>query len=315
LTRPTVVPPYRVLIHGLPYFGRMLGDLLRRGEWDIRHHLGRNPLDLIALVRDLHRCDLVYKIGGRIAGSKFLQAAKFVGKDKIIMHWVGSDVLFAQRYLSRGGKPDPWVVHTVHHWAEVSWIAEEVRGFGLGLECDIVPVGPAHIPDSPPPLPEVFSVLVYLPLAQKAALYGLDMILQVARQLPSVHFQLAGTTKDQISDAPPNLKILGWVADTASLYRQISVLWRPVQHDGLSCMVLEALAYGRHVLYSYPFPGCIRVGGAAEACQELRRLSELHQQKCLEVNQTGLRVVSEQYHPRRIKEEMLRRFKQVILSG
>jgi len=311
MTSPKIVP-HRVLIHGLPYFGRMLGDLLRRGEWDIRHHPGRHPLDLIALVRDLHRCDLAYKIGGRIAGSKFLQAAKFLGKDKIIMHWVGSDVLFAQRYLSRGGKPDPWVVHTVHHWAEVSWIAEEVRQ--MGLKCDVVPLTSVGVPAQPAPLPEEFSVLVYTPDLKKAELYGLDTILRVARELPSVAFRLVGLSEGQIPDPPANLKVIGWVQDLRASYEQVTVLWRPTRHDGLSFMVLEALGFGRHVLWSYDFPGCIRVSGAAEARQELQRLSELHQQKCLEVNQTGLRVIAEQYHPQQIREEILRRFKQVILN-
>lgn len=308
-----IVPPFRVLFHGLPYFADMLNKLLEGENWNICRHPGKNPLDLIALVRDLHRCPLTYKIGGRIAGSRFLQAARLLGKDKVIIHWVGSDVLFAQRYLSLGGKPDPWVVRTAYHWAEVAWIAEEVRQ--MGLKCDVVPLTSAHVPVQPVSLPEEFSVLVYLPSLEKAELYGLNTILQVARDLPSVKFLAVGLRQGRIPGAPPNLKDVGSVPDLTSIYRDVTVLWRPTSHDGLSFMVLEALGFGRHVLWSHDFPGCIRVAGLSDARRELQRLSELHQRKCLQINEVGLHVMAEEYHPQRIKKEILKRFEWIILSG
>src|SRR6266403_1239163 len=49
-----------------------------------------------------------------------------------------------------------------------------------------------------------------------------------------------------------------------AFYKRASVVWRPVRHDGLSFMVLEALGHGRHVLWTYEFPGCVKVDGVSD---------------------------------------------------
>ncbi len=311
MSKPSTGFPHRVLIHGLPYFGKMLAALMNGNGWDFRYHRDKGVGNLIALARDLRACDLVYQLGGRISPGKFLHAAKFLRKGRIVVHWVGSDVLHAQADFSEG-KFDPWVARNLRHWAEVPWMVEEVRR--MGLECDCVPLSSALIPAQPSFLPKQFTVLVYMPDIQKAELYGLNTILKVARELPSISFQLVGLYKGRISEAPSNLTIRGWI-HLSSVYEHVTVLWRPVRHDGLSFMVLEALGHGRHVLWSYEFPGCIRVSDAAEARRELERLYELHQKKSLRINEAGLKVIAENYHPRRVKEEILRRFREIIATS
>lgn len=302
-------PPNRVLVHGLPYFAKMLAGLLSGEGWDVRFHPANGVPNLLALARDLLRCDLAYKIGGRIALGKFNRTAKFFGKKKIVMHWCGSDVLLAQREFS-ANKQDPWVMRTMQHWADAPWLAEEVRQ--LGLECEFVPLVSVRIPLKPSPLPDRFSVLVYLPHIGKAEFYGLGLILEVARSLPHICFQFVGISKEQIPRAPSNLRILGWVPDLTSIFEQVTVLWRPVRHDSVSFMVQEALGHGRHVLWSYEFPGCVRVSTATDAQRELERLYELHRQGRMQVNEAGLRIIAEKYQPERVKEDILRRFQQII---
>ncbi len=304
--------PHLVLVHGLPYFAKMLAGLLSGEGWDVRFHPANGVANILALARDLRRCDLAYKIGGRIALGKFNRTAKFFGKKKIVMHWVGSDVLHAQRDLS-ANKQDPWVMRTMRHWADAPWLAEEVRR--LGLECEFVPIVSVRIPLKPSPLPEEFSVLVYLPDIRKAEFYGLGMILEVARRLPHICFQLVGISKEQISRAPSNLRILGWVPDLTSIFEQVSVLWRPVRHDSVSFMVQEGLGHGRHVLWSYEFPGCVRVSDANQAQRELERLYELHRQNRLQLNHDGLQVIAEKYHPQQVKEEIIQRFREIIMQS
>lgn len=239
---------------------------------------------------------------------KFLWAARTLGKNRVVMLWSGSDVLFAKDELAKG-KMDPWVVGRVH-WAVSPWLAKEVRE--LGVDCEHVQVSFVD-PFKPVPLPEKFSVLVYTPSLSKADLYGLDLILEVARRLPSVEFKLVGLEEGRIADPPPNLKVFTRV-DLTAFYERATVIWRPVRHDGLPFMVLEALARGRHVLYSYPLNGCIQVTGAEMACRELERLRDLHESRKLPLNETGREYVAREYNPEKVRAEILNRWKQIILS-
>jgi len=90
------------------------------------------------------------------------------------------------------------------------------------------------------------------------------------------------------------------------------VLWRPVRHDGLSFMVLEALARGRHILYSYPFPGCVQVTSAAAARLEIERLLDRHDSKTLGLNQAGMEVISRDFNPAKVRADILGRWERII---
>ena len=69
----------------------------------------------------------------------------------------------------------------------------------------------------------------------------------------NVVFALAQTFP-QVTEVPSNVKLLGLVENMPQLYKKCTCLVRVPRHDGLSAMVLEALAYGRYVIYSYRFP-------------------------------------------------------------
>jgi hypothetical protein len=300
--------PYRVAVHGLPHFSRKLTALLQDSGWHVPYHSWLTPIGLASRFSDLAQCDLAFSWWGRISMGKFLWTAKNLGKSRIIMLWCGSDALFAGEDFARG-KIDPWVVNRVH-WAVSPWLADEVRA--LGVPCKHVQVSFVE-PVAPPPLPDKFSVLVYTPTLKKSHLYGLDLILQVARRLPSIEFHLVGLEEGKVPDAPANLKVSQRV-DMAHAYENATVLWRPVRHDGLSFMVLEALVRGRHVLYNYPLRGCIQTTSAEATCRELQRLRDLHASHSLSLNEIGHEYVASEYDPGKVRANLLDLWKQVILS-
>jgi len=302
----------RVLVHGLPYFGNMFADSMSGDGWGFRYYPDGGAGNFARIARDLVACDIVHQIGGRLTLGKFLAAAKFLGKDKIIMVWCGSDVLAAQEELGQG-KAVPWIAKHVHHWADSENIAAEIRAMGLACE-NVLPIPDVLIPDQPQPLPGEFRVLSYVPGTDRGELYGLDLILEVTRQLPRVQFVLVGLNEGTIADPPANLEIHKRLP-LKEFYSSAAVVWRPTRHDGLSYMVLEALGYGRHVLWSYPFPGCAHVTSAADARDEILRLQDLHLQGQLGINTAGVMEVAEKYSPRIIKEKILRRMEQILEPG
>lgn len=305
-------PTRRVLVHGLPYFGAMFANLMNGGSWQFRYYPDTGIGNLAAMARNLRACDLAYQIGGRVTIGKFLRAAKFLEKNKIVMHWVGSDTVDERRDAAEG-KAAPWILQNVHHWAESDWMAREVES--LGLSCELIPLPSSRVPDCPSPLPKEFSVLIYMPAISRGGLYGLDRMLQVARALPHIPFELVGLLEGPIPDPPPNLRVYGRIQNLAPFYERASVVWRPVRHDGLSFMVLEALGYGRHVLWSYPFPGCLQVACSCEAQYEIARLYAQHQQRRLDINRSGVRAVAEGgYLPQHLKTKILARLEQILES-
>jgi hypothetical protein len=300
----------RVLVHGLYYEGRMFAELMDGDGWEFRYYPDKGIHNLASMARDLRQCDLVYQIGGRVTLGKFLHAARLLKKQKLIMHWAGSDVLGQHQEL-KSGKASPWVMQNMHHWAVSEWLAREV--VQLGLSCEWVPLPPVNVPDRPSPLPKEFSVLVYMPDTKKSELYGLDRILEVARQLPHVPFELVGLLDGRIDDPPSNLRIWGRLPDLKQFYLRASVVWWPTRHDGMSFMVLEGLGYGRHVLWSYAFPGCVPVTGVIDAKETIARLYAKHKAGLLEINQEGVQVIAGRgFLPHHLKRKTLARLERIL---
>lgn len=303
-------PRRRVLVHGLIYFGSMFARLMDGEDWEFRYYPDSGAHNLASMAGWLSKCDLAYQIGGRVTLGRFLLAARALHKKKIVMHWVGSDTLLEQREVVQGNA-HPWVLNQVHHWAESDWMVREVQS--LGTSCELVPLPSAHVPEEPSPLPEEFSVLVYMPDTRCQDLYGLDQMLEVARQLPDINFELVGLLHGEITSPPPNLRIHGRIADLRSFYQQSSVLWRPARHDGLSFMVMEALGHGRHVLWSYPFPGTIHVSSASEAREQISRLAALHARKQLRLNAEGVQAIRDSgLQPQRLRGEIRERLERIL---
>lgn len=303
-------PPRRVLVHGLAYFGKVLAEFMNSDGWEFVYYPDQGLKNLAAMIDALRRCDLVYQIGGRVSTGKFLWAARLLNKRNFVMHWVGSDTLDERKEVGTG-KTDPWVLNQVHHWADSEWLFQEVQD--LGVSCDFVPLPSPRTPAVPFPLPDKFSVLVYVPSLETAKQYGLDMILEAARRLPEVRFELVGLRDGPIPDPPRNLHVHNRIPNLTDFFRQASVVWRPARHDGLSWMVLEALGYGRHVLWTYPFPGCVHAASASEAVESIRQLHELHKCQALEINEAGVKFIAEsQYGPYAFKRNILSRMEEIL---
>ena len=299
----------RVLVHGLVFFGQNFAQLMDGDGWTFRYFPDAGIRNLAKMARELNACDLVYQVGGRVTRGKFLRVAHFLEKPKIVMHWVGSDTLDEQKDVA-DGNADPWVFRTVHHWAESDWMVREVNA--LGLPCEKVPLPSAFVPDRVSPMPREFRVLVYVPTVTRSALYGLDSILQVARDLAHIPFDLVGLRDGPLPDAPRNLSVHNRIANLAEFYRRCAVVWRPVRHDGLSWMVMESLGHGRHVLWTYPFPGCIHTASAAEARWHIASLRTQHDRGLLKYNEMGAEVIMRGYHPQFLRREIHARLESIL---
>ena len=82
--------------------------------------------------------------------------------------------------------------------------------------------------------------------------YGIEKLLRLASDFPDIEIKIVGIS-EYYKSAPANVKFLGWVENMDEQYQNCVLYLRMPEHDGLAFSVLEALANGRYVGYSYEF--------------------------------------------------------------
>ncbi|HBF38392.1 MAG TPA: hypothetical protein DDW50_13880 [Firmicutes bacterium] len=283
----------RILVIGYPYFVGRIQELAAGSDYQLL----TMPKSGFQRWLTLLRVKAIYLIGGDLRSNRFYTAAVFLRK-KLIMHWVGSDILEMKEWLKKGHRFSPLLLKHSHHWAEVDWTAGELQE--LGIKAQVVPLTPASFPAEVKELPAKFVVLCYLP-PEREHFYGGTEMIQLAKQFPDIVFlAVAASPTDSHPDWPENIIPVGWVDDMGELYPEITVLVRFTEHDGLSFMVLEALANGRHVIWSYPFEGVRKATNYAQLMGAISELYQDFQAGKLPLNQPGRAYVADHYRPQAV---------------
>jgi len=207
-----------------------------------------------------------------------------------VYYWLGTDLLRATQDASAGRLRSPFRASLAdRHLAVAPWHLEELEG--LGIEAAYLPLPYELRTDSPSPMPSRFAVLSYLP-ANRFAYYGGTEVFTLARQFSGVPFRILGADHPP-EDAPPNVEYPGRLPSTDAVFKASSVLLRLTYHDGIGGTVLEALAHGRHVIYTFPLPytNIVKPGDTDAAAGFLRRLLDQDQTGVLGTNEEGRRYV------------------------
>lgn len=208
----------------------------------------------------------IYHVGGWVNPRKartWLDAAVA----HMVVHWIGSDVLGLINVngpLSRRGGLRNRVKYTVwrvllrqlRHLAGAPWLAQELRAVGVPAEYAPLPV---RLPNAyGGPLPQEPTFIVYLPEGRER-FYGWEHVCAVAGKYPRTRWHVIAHSGGGLH-APANVRFHGWLPrdSVLELLSGSNALVRLVEHDGLSYGVLEALALGRYVIWTYDLPHCIR---------------------------------------------------------
>lgn len=194
---------------------------------------------------------VVYCVGGEnYKNNKIFVISKALGK-KIIIHWIGTDVLIARKkYLDTGKIINSDIINL----AVSEDLCKELRSIGVNSE--YVPIVPPCIPYPPAPeMPESHAVLAYLPEGRED-FYGWQQIKFLAGRFPNIPFYIVANDGLEVKNIPSNIKFKGSLphSELEKLYSQISILLRLTEHDGLPVMMLEAQGMGRKVIHYNNFP-------------------------------------------------------------
>lgn len=200
-----------------------------------------------------------YRAGGTTPRGRLFDAywslLRQTNRSAVVCHyWLGTDVLntLEERRAGTLRKDTLESICDDLHLADAQWLAEELASVGINAVTAHVPA--AHrTPAAVPPLPAEFSALTYL-ANLRYDFYGGDTILDSARQLPDVRFDVVGSTGAPHRESPPNVRWHGWVDDMPRYYAESTVVIRVPRHDGLGETVVEGLLNARHVIYTYDVP-------------------------------------------------------------
>lgn len=264
----------RVLLHGDPRWVPVLMDgLAEAGVWCARYESVRAAVRRLGFkpALDQMRATILHQVSVPVASPRGFKPPLFFGK-RTVAHWIGSDVMNLRSHVTRQGALPPFLSRQVDaHLADSPALQEELAA--LGLCSTVIRLLPKLIEAEVQPLPATPAVLSYWG-DSRAAFYGSDVFMSLAKAFPDMSFYVVGATGKNMDDVPENVRFLGNVADMDSVYRKATALFRFVEHDSLSAMVLEALARGRHVLYSHPFPHTARISGLQDAGRALEQIRQ-----------------------------------------
>ena len=303
----------RVLILGLPYFGRMLEEILRERGWQATFvpHPGRDIRGWARLLPLVARADLVYLISSRIDRGCPQDWLLRFRRRPVVVHWNGTDVLIAADEYRRGNASRR-IAERAIHWCDAPWLVDELAA--IGVKGEHVPLPIPVLSGEAPPLPARFRALLYLPVdAFDREVFDMETLLRLPRECPEVGFTLIPSPGESLpTPLPPNLEAPGWVTDMDALYAETTVLVRLTSHDGTSFMVLEALSRGRHVIWTYPMTGVIQASGFEAVSGALRELIARQAAGRLGLNDEGRRYALEQFDRAHLIEELDRRLRAVV---
>ncbi len=283
----------RGVVIGFPYYGRYLAQLMneRSDHWKLEYH-GETYLARLRSLLEMRRCDALICFGGPAPDAAVAEVARRYGVPMLVI-WAGSDVLTAAG--------DPGLLEIIkqegyHNIADGPWLVDELRE--LGIEATYFPVTAVQAPETLTPLPREFRVVTYLPEPRRT-FYGEKAVYAVARACSDITFYVVGKGHANPA-APPNVRFLGHVHNMPHVIDESTVLLRLPEHDGKSMLVLETLARGRHVIWTYDFPHVNRVNSMTEAIEQLRALKDAHKRGALEVNRDGYEYAKSEFSREKI---------------
>jgi hypothetical protein len=236
----------------------------------------------------LMRVDVVYRIYGPSYFDPKLVIAKLFHK-KIVVHWIGSDVL---EILKKNKKISTKLIRLIinENIAGSELLQRELKQ--LRVNSEVIAIVPELTSLQLSGMPDNHSVLVYAPEG-KEDFYGLQYVERLAQIYTEIKFYIVGNSNDSIK--LKNVIFCGMLpqSEMDSLYDEISILFRFPEHDGLSLMLLEALARGKAVLYSYTFP-YVETPASRDLEDVKKSFDELIKNKPI-INRDGASFISEKF--------------------
>lgn len=287
----------KILLHGEQYHARVFSEQLNSFSKGV---IESEFYDTLTYKINYSNFDLFHLVSPPLP--TLMKLAKH--KKPVIYHWIGTDVYRCLNdfYLKKILKKLILNTARIFNLTVNQALQEELQQIGISSE--VLPLVKLNFTEDIPPLPEKFSILTYIPHS-RWDFYNGDLVLELAKEFPEINFHLLAA--GNIPSKPENVFTYDFIDDVKQFYANANVLLRITTHDGLSKMVLEALSFGRHVLWSELFPNCYPVHDLRDCKRVINLLKEN-----LTVNEEGKSFVELNYNPAKICNDYLSICKNVL---
>lgn len=296
--------PLKVLLIGLPHFTRLTAQLLSE------HSEGSNQFIAIdtstrkgkrRFLLELPTADTVFRHWGTLTSSQALSVSIRLRK-RVIQFWAGTDVLDVKEEL-KAEAPSRSLLEKCVHLCESPWTRDELAA--MGVDAQLVPLAQigSAVRDASIRDPDEFSVLGYVGQG-RPDFFRLTELIRLAAAFPDVRFRVTGIDSAE-ARLPANLELLGWVDDMTSLYQHCVAFIRLPLHDGYSFSVREALAWGKYVISSYPYPHSLQATDYSSLEAHVRGLKTRFEHGELRVNWPGRDYVLREFDGARVCSQLM----------
>ncbi len=239
-----------------------------------------------ALLR-IATADALISFAGPAPHAMLLAAAR-TARIPVFVIWAGTDVT---RLLERPEALTASRRNELTDLAVAPWLVGELKL--AGIDAQYIPII-GVTPNRETPIPhDKFEVLTYLPEPRRD-FYGRSHVYEVANKSPDVNFLIVGAGPRD-SQAPPNVEFFGWLPDITHLLDRSTMVLRVPEHDGMSLMVLEALAQGRYVAWKYLVPGVRQVRTPDDTLAYISELRRNVSSGFLDQNKDGVNFIARAY--------------------
>jgi hypothetical protein len=289
----------KILLHGEKYHAKVFCEQLENYEKGI---FEPKYFDKLTSGLNYDEFDLFHLISSPLPVIKKLNKYK----KPILFHWIGTDVhrFINDSSVKRRLKKFLLQLPNVKNLVVSENLRSELNQFNISST--LLPLTKLNFIDKIPPLPKKFSVLTYVP-ERRWDFYNGDLVLELAGMLPEIEFHLLASGEKTTN--LPNVFIYDFIGDVTPFYKNCTTLLRITVHDGLPKMVLEALSYGRHVLWSESFPHCFKVNSFNECIKVLNKL-KLNASP----NREGKKFVEKTFSPKNILADYFNLCQKLILE-
>ncbi|MGO9178393.1 MAG: hypothetical protein ACLQBX_11205 [Candidatus Limnocylindrales bacterium] len=306
-----------VLILGQPFSASRIAKALNARAADLQASFihERSYLSLLATPPRSERVVLMrvgYRVGGttprgRLFDTYWSLLRRALPRACACHYWLGTDVLDTINEAHAGTLRWSAVSSAREdlHLTAAPWLTSELESVGIPATTALLPP-PTPAPRVAPMLPSEFRVLTYLP-AGRFDYYGGKTVLEVARRLPDVQFDIIGSSGEPAQPAPANVQWHGWVADMAQRYAKTSVVVRIPWHDGFGNTVIEGLLNARHVVYTQevPFVRTVWPATPETLATVIREFRDAHATDRLGLNLAGRAYALEKFDEAKLVDELI----------
>jgi hypothetical protein len=271
--------------------------------------------------------DIVYWVfGGGPSVKKF--PLFWLKKNPIlIIHWIGSDVLYRLEYKQSGlfklseALWDRFLKikesrNGVVHLALAEWLVPELRQTGITAEyLPISTIDTLQPTNEKSSSEREYDFLSYIP-SNRGSFYGEEKILSIAKKLNTKKFIIIRPDileKENLS-SDNKLKNVTYLPrkpfkEMSEIYLNSKCFLRFTKHDSLSLSVLEALYYKEQVFWTYDYPNVHCISKTSNLIEKLD--STISDWK---PNIKGHNFVKENFNMEKIKADYHKKLNEIVVS-